>query len=482
MRLSLRARFALLAALLVLVVASLVALGGYLALRHSLLGQAERQARNQARQLVGLVDIPLAQAGQGQGNRVDITDPALTQELSAPGLIVQINRPGGAPIQASAGRAGGPPPALPGDLLARCLSAGQAQAHLAKPAFALACARVGSRTAAVGTVSVGAPLGDALASLRTLRSALGLGVFGGAALAAALALLVAGRAVRPIRQIAETAETIRSGDLGQRIGYRGRDELGALARVLDACFAELQEALERQRRFGADASHELKTPLAAIRANVEILRRWAATEPAARDAALASLDQASRRAARLVADLLYLATLEREPPRARAPVRLDEVVLNVVREATPLDPDVAIRVTRLDEATVSGDALGLQQLVLNLIDNALHASPPGAEVTVALTAGPDHATVTVSDDGPGIEPDQLERIFDRFYSRPGRSSTPAGTGLGLAIAREIARDHGGELTGYNREQAGAGFELTLPLTPPSSITVVAEPSTAAHTR
>jgi signal transduction histidine kinase len=177
-----------------------------------------------------------------------------------------------------------------------------------------------------------------------------------------------------------------------------------------------------------------------------------------------------------------LAKLEREPARPRAPVRLDEVVLSVVREATPLDPDVAIRVTRLDEATINGDALGLQQLVLNLIDNALRASRPRAEVTVALAAGPDRATVTVSDDGSGIEPDQLERIFDRFYSRPGPSPTPAGTGLGLAIAREIARDHGGELTAHNREYSGARFELTLPLTPRSSTTVGAEPSPAAPGR
>jgi signal transduction histidine kinase len=481
MRLSLRARFALLAALLVLTVASLVALGGYLALRHSLLGQVERQARTQARQLVGLVDIPSAQAGQEQGNRVDITDPALTHELSAPGLIVEINRADGALIQASAGRVSRAPE-LPAELLARCLSAGQARAHLAKPALALACARVGSSTATAGTVSVGAPLGDALSSLRTLARALALGVLGGAALAAVLALLVARRAVRPIRQIAEAAETIRSGDLGRRIGYRGHDELGALARVLDACFAELDEALARQRRFVADASHELRTPLAAIRANVEVLRRWAATEPPARDTALASLDQASRRAARLVGDLLYLAKVEREPPRARTPVRLDEIVLSVISEATPLDPDVAIRVTRLDEATVSGDALGLQQLLLNLLDNALRASPPSAEVAVALAAAPDHVAVTVSDDGPGIEPDQLERIFDRFYSRPGRPATQAGTGLGLAIARAIARDHGGQLTAHNREQRGARFELTLPLTRSSSLPRGATPSTAAPAR
>lgn len=474
MRLSLRARFALLAAVLVLVVASLVALGGYLTLRHSLLGQAERQARNEAAKLAGLIDIPATSASdEGQSNRVDITDTALTRELSTSGLVIEISGPHGALIQASPGRGARSPPALPAALVGRCVTVGQAQAHLTRPALALACARVGSASVPVGTVAVGAPLGDALHSLWTLRSALGFGALGGALLAALLALLVARHALRPIGQIADAAETIRSGDLSRRIEYRGRDELGALARVLDACFSELEQALERQRRFGADASHELKTPLAAIRANVEILHRWADTEPAAREAALASVDQASRRAARLVEDLLYLAKLEREPPPAWAPVRMDELVPSVVREATSLHSDLAIRITRLDEATVSGDALHLQQLLLNLLDNAQRVSPAGTEVTVALAAGPAHTTVTVSDEGPGIEPDQLERIFDRFYSPPGPPAT--GSGLGLAIARAIASDHGGELTARNREQTGACFELTLPLTPPSNITLGAQP-------
>jgi signal transduction histidine kinase len=467
--LSLRARFAVLAGVLVLVVASLVALAGYLAMRSSLLDRAARAAQGQARQLAGLVDVPSPSAPESQGNqgnRVDIADPTLTHGLAIPGALVEVTRPSGALIQASP-PGHSPPVPLSRAFTARCVSAGRAATTLTRPPVTFACERVGPASAPVGMVSVGAPLGDVLASLRTLRTALVLGVLGGAILAAGLALLIARRATRPIRGIAETAETIRAGDLGQRIGYRGRDELGRLAAVLDACFAELEQALDRQRRFGADASHELRTPLAAIRANVELLRGWAATDPAARQAAIASLEQASSRAGRLVEDLLYLARIEQEPGHVRAPVRLDEVVLGVVREASQLRPEVALGIRRLDEATVNGDALRLQQLLLNLIDNALRVSPPHGTVTIDLSAGDRQATIRVSDQGPGIEPDQLTRIFERLYSRPRLASERAGSGLGLSIAQAIADDHDGQLSARNNAGGGATFTLTLPVVGPS---------------
>jgi signal transduction histidine kinase len=469
MRVSLRMRFALLAGSLVLAVAAIVALGGYLTMRHSLLSGARKEARDQARRLGALVDVPTAAgdragASQANTNQVDISDRSLTAGLS-PEFVIEVNRPSGRLIQTSQLPRHARPPPLPAGFAARCASAGSAQARLTQPPLALGCERVGSRTAPVGTVTVGAPLGAALASLATLRNALVLGVLGGALLAGLLALLLARRATRPIAKIARTAQTIRSGNLGQRIGYRGKDELGALAGILDACFAELEEALERQRRFGADASHELRTPLAAIRANIELLRGWAAAEPEAREAALASLDQASRRASRLVEELLYLAKIEREPTRTRAPVRLDELVVGVVREAAPLRDDVSILVARLDEATASGDVLGLQQLLLNLLDNALRVSPPGATVTVELSAGEALATISVSDHGPGIEPPELDRIFERLYTGSARDREGGGSGLGLAIARAIAIDHGGRLTAHNHAGGGAKFELTLPLLP-----------------
>ncbi len=460
-----RSRFALLAAGLALVISCLVGLFGYLALKGSLVGQAEREARDQARQLRSLIDTGVreahgSRADQG-GNLVSIADRSLTREFTAAGMLVSVFRPDGSLIQSSPR---GPAPTLSPSLRSSCLAAGEASAHAASPPLAVDCVRVGSVRAPRGLVTVGAPLSPAQQSLADLARALAIGIGGGVVLALALSYLAAHRALRPARRIAEAAEAIRSGDLARRIGFEGRrDELGRLADELDSCFAELEGAVERQRRFIADASHQLKTPIAAMRANVELLRSWAATSPAARRAALTSLDAAFRGAARVVADLLYLAGLERRPAATTAPVHLDEVVVNAVREAQALRPEVPIEVDRLDEADAMGDELRLQQLLVNLLDNALGVSPDGAAVNVSLEATAGTARVTVSDRGQGIPPDELERIFERFHRANGsRGAVGGGTGLGLAIARSIAREHGGEVFAHNREGGGAAFVLELP--------------------
>jgi HAMP domain-containing protein len=240
MRLTVRNRFALLSALLVLVVGSLVALGGYLTLRGSLVGQAARQARAQASQLAGLVDVPGA-AGSGEAagestgesarNLVDLVDPSLTRDFVSGGLLVRVARPDGSLVQTSpgAGRL-----ALSPGLQARCLAAGEASSRQAAPPLAVACRRAGPAAAPAGLIVAGAPLGAALDSLARLRDALVLGLAAGVLLAALAGLLLASRALQPARRIARTAESIRSGDLSRRIDYRGpRDELGALAEVLD---------------------------------------------------------------------------------------------------------------------------------------------------------------------------------------------------------------------------------------------------------
>jgi len=456
---SLRARFALLSAVLVLLVSSLVGVVGYLTLRHSLLTRVRHTAQTEAARLAGLIGT----SSDAQGDSVDITDPSLTRQLSTPGLRVEIDRPSGAVVQATPRARPARVVSLPPATRRQCLRAGSGSVESSSPPAQVACRRVGSARAPVATIAVAASLQDAFNSLDTLRRSLLIGVVGGSLLAAVLSLLVARQALRPIKRIAAAAQRIRSGDLGRRIQYRRRDELGQLAAVLDACFDELEQAIERQRRFGADASHELKTPLAAIRANVELLRGWGALDPAATDTALASLDQASRRAVHLVADMLHLAKLDREPVRIRTPVRLDEVVLEAVREAAPLRPEVPIRVARLDEAVIEGDPLGLQQLLLNLLDNALTVSPAGSEVRIELARGEGHATITVTDSGPGIAPGELLRIFDRFYSkRTGRDGHP-GAGLGLAIARAIAVEHDGQLTAANAPAGGATFTAIVPL-------------------
>ncbi|HET9073158.1 MAG TPA: HAMP domain-containing sensor histidine kinase [Solirubrobacteraceae bacterium] len=459
--LKLRSRFALLAAGLVLTVATVVGTVGYLTLRQSLLGHAVRTAQAEASRLAGLVD---SSANSG-GDSVNISDPALTGQLSTPGLSVEIDRVGGHYVQSTRTRRGAVRVLLAPAIRRRCEAHGTARARIPAPAMQIACSRIGPPRAPIGTVAVSVPLGDSLDTLRTLAVAMGVAVLLGTLLAALVSLRLARRALRPVRQMALTAETIRRGQLSRRVGYRGHDELGELAAVLNACFDELEEGIERQRRFGADASHELKTPLAAIRANVDILRGWGALDSDARAAALDSVDQASRRAARLVADLLTLAKLDREPVLSRVPVRLDDVVLRAVREAQSLAPDNPVRVSALDEVCVEGDPLALEQLLINLLDNALRVSPHGGEVKVALRGEGVMASIVVSDRGPGVPQDELERIFDRFHSRsvaPG-GGPGSGAGLGLAIARGIARLHGGDLQVANRDRAGAVFTFTLPM-------------------
>jgi two-component system OmpR family sensor kinase len=466
-RLGIRARFALLAAALVLMIAALVGAGGYLSLRQSLVSRAQREADDQARQLVALTDVG-GEGGGGQANQVDIRDPSLTHGFARDGLLVSVLRPNGRTIQASPGA-----PMLSTGLRQRCLRAGHAQTLVDAPPLALACKRVGPAHNPVAVIAVGASLSDAEHALSRLAQALGIGVALGTLLAAALARLVAQRALRPARRIAQAATAIRAGDLGQRIGYSGpRDELGALADTLDASFAELEQAVERQRRFVADASHELRTPLATIQAHVELLRGWAREAPAARDAALRAIDQASRSASRLVADLLYLAQLDRLPPAPRIAMQLDQTVVDAVREAQALRPEVPIRVDRLDEAQLIADELALRQLLVNLLANALHVSPPGDEVTVKLGATGHRATITVSDRGPGIADDQLEQIFERFYTTGSHKSGNAG--LGLAIAREIARRHGGDIHATSQPDGGAAFRVTLPRS--ETLTKSASPS------
>ncbi|HEY0344435.1 MAG TPA: HAMP domain-containing sensor histidine kinase [Solirubrobacteraceae bacterium] len=455
--LGLRARFALLAGALVVVVASLMGAGGYLALRAALLAREAREALDQAEQLAALVDVPGRHATSGQANQVDLTDGSLTDGFTRGGLRAAITRGDGRLVQASPGAIS--PPA---GMRERCLRAGTAAVRLDRPPTALACARVGPAARPLGAVTVAASLEEANRALARLARALALGLAAGAVVAASLARLMAQRALRPARQIAQTAESIRSGDLGRRIRYGGpRDELGKLADVLDASFAELEQAAERQRRFVADASHELRTPVAAIRAHVELLRRWASGDAAAREQALASLEQASRTVGRLVDDLLYLAQLDRLPPPPRAPTRLDQVVVDAVRETQPLRPEVAIRITKLDEAPLLGDEQRLRQLLVNLLANGLRITPDGGEVTVRLVAGRGSAEVTIGDDGPGIEPGQLELIFERFHTADARQA--GGAGLGLAIAREIATRHGGDVSASNRPAGGAVFRVTLPL-------------------
>jgi two-component system sensor histidine kinase MprB len=276
----------------------------------------------------------------------------------------------------------------------------------------------------------------------------------GIAAAAALAALVATAALRPVRQLTAAAENVTAtGDLSERVAGGGEDELGRLATRFNAMLAALEESVGRQRRLVADASHELRTPLTSTRTNIDLLREGRLPEDEARRA----LDEASVELAALttlVSDLVELARGEERKLRVED-VQLDDLVAGAVERAKSRAPDATF-VASLSPTVVRVDPVLLERAILNLLDNAVKYSPPGAPIEVSVREG----EVVVADHGPGVADEDVSRIFDRFYRSAGARSKP-GAGLGLAIVREAAEAHGGSAT-VESSSGGARFRLTLP--------------------
>jgi signal transduction histidine kinase len=245
----------------------------------------------------------------------------------------------------------------------------------------------------------------------------------------------------------------------------GRDPgLAELARRERDLLGRVDASMTAQRQLLADTSHELRTPLTTIRGNLDLL---AGELPGGERAeVLDETRQEVDRMSRLVRDLLLLAERGEVSPIERAPVRLDLLVAQVVERVA--GPENAARIQlRLEAVSVPGDEDLLRQLVGNLVENALrHASDAAAAVQVTLDRQPPWAVLVVDDDGPGLPPDALERVFDRFFRVDrARSRAHGGSGLGLAIVRHVAQAHGGRVWAENREAGGARFRVLLPAEP-----------------
>jgi two-component system, OmpR family, sensor histidine kinase MprB len=281
----------------------------------------------------------------------------------------------------------------------------------------------------------------------------GLGVLVAAALAAGVATL----ALRPVRRLTAAAETVAAtGDLSERVEVGSTDdELGRLAARFNSMLAALEESVGRQRRLVADASHELRTPLTAARANVDLVREGKLPpeeEKHALDEAAVELDSLTT----LVSDLVELSRGEERKLRVEE-VQLDDLVASAVEREKSRAPERTF-ITSLSPTLVRVDAVLVERAVLNLLDNAVKYSPPGAPIEVSVRDG----EVVVEDHGPGIAEEDLPRVFDRFYRAAGARAKP-GSGLGLAIVREAAEAHGGRAS-VESSAGGARFRLSLPAT------------------
>jgi two-component system, OmpR family, sensor kinase len=274
-------------------------------------------------------------------------------------------------------------------------------------------------------------------------------------------------ALRPMTQVAETASAIAAGDRTRRLHPQRTDtELGVMATAFDHMVDSLDQALaasarseEAMRQFVAEAAHELRNPIAALQASAERLLRDQPDRPE-RDELEASLAGDAARLGRLAGDLLDLARLEAEGTPPTETVDLGSlVVAAVVDSRRDAGPDIQVQA---ESVLVQADASGITRVVRNLIENAIAAVPPTGHVDVTVRRDHKAVEVNVTDDGPGIAAADRGRIFNRFTRlQPG--STP-GTGLGLAIARQIARQHGGDLT-CDEQDTGASFTLRFPQGP-----------------
>ncbi len=291
-------------------------------------------------------------------------------------------------------------------------------------------------------------------------------IAGGIALAAALlaAWFAAGAHARRLRRLEVAADQVADGNFSVPIPIDSQDEVGQLATTFDEMQGKLARLDSARREFIANASHELRTPIASLGGFLELLEDEE-PDPETRDEFLRTMREQVDRLERLAADLLDLSRIDADGLALSAePVDLIEVGADVAAEFAALAARAGSEV-HIDGAAggkplAQADRTRTMQIIRILIDNAIKHTPPGTTITFSTDTNPEVTTASVADDGPGIPADQLERIFDRFHT-----ADPGGSGLGLAISRELARLMGGELRVVSPAAGGKGgsvFSLTLP--------------------
>ena len=350
--------------------------------------------------------------------------------------------------------------------------------------FGVARVEVGGQTA--GYFLVGNPV-DPDRQLPRLLASLLLGVLATLAVALVGGFWLADRAIHPVKKITQTAHTIGETDLSQRLHLNSKDELGELADTFDEMLDRLQAAFERQRQFTADASHELRTPLTIV--DLEAGRALAARRsPQEYERSLKVIHSENQFMVRLVNNLLTLARMDAGQVTLQSQaLDLSDIALEVVERLAPLARKEGVRLQagELPELPICGDRQYLAQMLSNLVDNAIKYSR-GQDRCVQIRSGErptkqgsveqrGQAWVAVSDNGPGIPPQDLPHLFDRFYQvdkartqgereeASAQAETPSGAGLGLSIARWIAQAHGGEIRVQSELGHGTTFEVSFPL-------------------
>jgi two-component system sensor histidine kinase MprB len=442
----LRRRLAVATALAVGVAVALAAVVAYVVVHDELRAQVDGQLREQARLIA---DRPTGRFVPPSGQV-----PAPPPRRGGSAAFVQLVTPDGTVL-----RRGFETRELPLDAATRRLAAHGGPTTISELTVGGQHLRVLSAALpSGGVVQLARSLDGIDAVLGRLRWILVGLCAGGIALAALLGRLAARRLVAPIVRVTEAARHIeRTEDLGRRIAVGSRDEVGELAERFNGMLDALERSVAAQRQLVADASHELRTPVTALRTNIEVLADMRDLAPHERARLLDDVTAQTEELGSLVGDLIELARGDARPAETED-VRLDALVAEALARARRHAPGVHFEAA-LDPAVIEGVPDRLARAVNNLLDNAAqHAD--AVEVRTG-TSG-----VIVRDHGGGIPAADLPYLFDRFY-RSSSSAARRGTGLGLAIVRQVAEQHGGSVHAANAPGGGAQFELRLPAAAPA---------------
>jgi len=335
-----------------------------------------------------------------------------------------------------------------------------------------------SKLAAGGVLIVAEPIGNVASTLRQLLF-LEVAVTIAALLGAiALGLWLVRLGLRPLRDVVRTADSISGGDLMHRIPNANTStEVGHVATALnvmleriESAFGDLQASENRLRQFVSDASHELRTPIAAVSAYAQLFTQGAAERAEDLPRLMQGIERETRRMARLVEDLLLLARFDEQHAVAAEPVELVGLAAEAVETARMVGPDWPVTFVATEPVEVLGDSSALRQVIDNLLANVRAHTPRGTEADVVVGREDAMAFVEIVDNGPGISDADAATIFERFFrADPSRSRETGGAGLGLAIVASIMRAHGGRALAGPRAGGGAAFRVEMPALDPTVI-------------
>ncbi|MGE3269731.1 MAG: sensor histidine kinase [Chloroflexota bacterium] len=400
-----------------------------------------------------------------QDVQASLLDLAPFEELSAPGIYVQVRNAAGKVIAASSNLPRDELP-VPPDLVEAAL--GNAQVFETVPVgyeqVRILAWPVNPAGDVVGVVVVGQSLRLVEVARQGVQRLVTISAIVAAVAAIGGGWWLTARALRPIDEVTRVAQAIAAtGRFEQRIVRPpADDEVGRLVQTFNEMLERLERTFAAQREFLADASHELRGPLMVIRGNLDLLRLGIPEE--ARRESVREASEEIERLSRLASDLLFLAATDAAEVVEQEPVELDGVVAAALDRARHVDGGLHdVQITANDPCVVLGDRTRLDQLLWNLVENALRYTPAGGQVHLSLACQQDWAVLVVSDSGVGIPEDQLPRIFERFYRvDKARSRRDGGTGLGLAIVKGVAESHQGNVTVTSTVGEGTAFTVRLP--------------------